>query len=93
MFLKKTVVKYEKKRIIQLSESEREVHTMKKRIMALLLTALTVVSLTACGEPFTCDICGEEKTGKKHSETILGEEIIYCNDCYKEFKEFIDSFN
>lgn len=92
-FFQKIVVFFEKTCIILLLEKEREVHTMKKRIMALLLTALTIVSLTACGEPFTCDICGEEKTGKKYSETILGEEITYCHDCYKEIKEFINSFN
>lgn len=65
---------------------------MKKRITALLLTVLTVVSLTACGAPFTCDLCGEEKTGKKYTETVLGEEIVYCQDCYDAMKELIDLF-
>ena len=54
---------------------------MKKKIMALLLTVVTVISLTACGKPFTCDLCGEEKTGKKHTETVLGVELRYCHDC------------
>ncbi|MCM1056469.1 MAG: hypothetical protein NC517_02535 [Firmicutes bacterium] len=56
-------------------------------MIALLLTAVTVMSLAACGKPFTCDLCGEEKTGKKYTETILGSEITYCQDCYKELKE------
>lgn len=69
---------------------EGEVCEMKKKIIALLLTVTTVVSLTACGKPFTCDLCGEEKTGKKYTETILGTEITYCQDCYKELKELSD---
>lgn len=63
---------------------------MKKKIIALLLTVTTVISLTACGKPFTCDLCGEEKTGKKYKETVLGVEITYCNDCYKDLKELGD---
>ncbi len=63
---------------------------MKKKVMALLLTVFTVASLTACGSPFTCDICGEEKTGKKYTETVLGEEITYCQDCYDDLKELGD---
>lgn len=63
---------------------------MKKKLIALLLTVTTVISLTACGKPFTCDLCGEEKTGKKYRETILGVEVIYCQDCYKELKELGD---
>lgn len=60
---------------------------MKKKVIALLLTVTTVISLTACGKPFTCDLCNEEKTGKKYKETVLGVEITYCQDCYKELKE------
>lgn len=62
---------------------------MKKKIMALLLTAAAVVSLTACGKPFTCDICREEKTGKKYKETVLGVEVTYCQDCYDELSELL----
>lgn len=65
---------------------------MKKKILALLLTAAAVMSLTACGKPFTCDFCGEEKTGKKYTETFLGAEITYCQDCYKDLKELENLF-
>ena len=65
---------------------------MKKKIIALLLTVTTVISLTACGEPFTCDICGEEKTGKKYSVTILGEEVNYCKDCKEDMQDLLDMF-
>lgn len=60
---------------------------MKKKMIALLLTVTTVISLTACGKPFTCDLCGEEKTGKKYEETVFGTEITYCQDCYNDLKE------
>lgn len=65
---------------------------MKKKIIALLLTVTTVISLTACGKPFTCDICGEEKTGKKYKETVFGEEVVYCKDCKEAMEELIDMF-
>lgn len=64
---------------------------MKKKIIALLLTAATVVSLTACGKPFTCDICGEEKTGKKYETTVYGEKVVYCEDC-KEVMDEVSSW-
>ena len=59
---------------------------MKKKIIAIMLTAATVLSLTACGK-FTCDICGQEKSGKKHTESILGQELTICNDCYKTIED------
>lgn len=64
-----------------------KVYKMKKKVMAVLLTLITVISLTACGEPFTCGICGEEKTGRKHKEVILGAEITCCQDCYNDLKK------
>lgn len=65
---------------------------MKKKIIALLLTVTTVISLTACGKPFTCDICQEEKTGKKYTETVLGEKVTYCQDCREDMEELINMF-
>lgn len=60
---------------------------MKKKIMVSLVTVAAVLSLTACGKAFKCDICGEEKTGKSYTGTILGEEVTYCKDCRDGFKE------
>lgn len=60
---------------------------MKKKLIALLLMVATVAALTACGEPFTCGICGEEKTGKSYTETVMGVEITYCKDCHDELEE------
>lgn len=58
---------------------------MKKRVIAALLAALTILSLAGCGK-FTCDMCGEEKSGKKHQTELLGEKITICDDCYKDLE-------
>lgn len=60
---------------------------MKKRVIASLLTVATVLSLAACGKSFTCDICGEKKSGKSYKETILGQDVLYCKDCHEAFEE------
>ena len=57
-----------------------------KKIIALVLVIATVFALTACGK-FTCDMCGEEKSGKKHEESMLGESIVICDDCYKALED------
>ncbi len=58
------------------------------RITVILLLVLMLLTLCcACGKPFICDWCGYEKTGKKHKMEFYGEEMVFCNDCYKEFKE------
>ncbi len=52
---------------------------MKKKVLALLLMAAMMLTfLTACGKSI-CFFCGEEKrcTTKK----VLGEEIDICKDC------------
>ena len=64
---------------------------MKKKIIALLLMVTTAISLTAGGKSFTCDICGEEKTGKQYKTTVFGEEVVYCEDC-KEVMDDVSSW-
>ncbi len=59
---------------------------MKKIIMAVLVVASLLATLTACGK-FVCDGCGEEKSGKKHTQSIFGEEIVICDDCYDEIDD------
>lgn len=59
---------------------------MKKLISILLLVVVLATMLTACGK-FTCDMCGEEKTGKKHEESMLGESVVICDDCYKALED------
>ena len=61
---------------------EREKVMKKRKFLAVLLATVSILSLTGCGK-FTCDMCGEEKSGKKHEETLLGESITICDDCYK----------
>lgn len=67
---------------------------MKKSLLLVLATVMAAISLTACGTPFTCDMCGEEKTGKQYISKPFGddEEIIICEDCYKEIMELRDEF-
>lgn len=59
---------------------------MKRLISILLLVVVLATMLTACGK-FTCDMCGEEKSGKKHEESMLGESIVICDDCYKALED------
>ncbi len=66
---------------------------MKKKIVASLLTVAAVISLTACGKAFKCDICGEEKTGKSYKETVLGTEVTYCKDCHDQLEELGKELN
>ena len=62
---------------------------MKNKIFKVLALAvasiMAVICLASCS-PFKCDICGEEKTGKKHE--ALGS--VVCNDCYDEFSSMLD---
>lgn len=64
---------------------------MKKKIVAALLATITILSFAGCGK-FTCDLCGEEKSGKKHEETMLGETVTICDDCYKELEDLANMF-
>lgn len=61
---------------------------MKKLICVLLLIVVLATLFVACGK-FTCDLCGEEKTGKRYTEEVWGEEVTYCDDCYQALKSFV----
>ena len=63
---------------------------MKRMICLVLLVVVAVTTLAACGK-FTCDMCGEEKSGKKYTREMLGVEIEICKDCQKELEEFADT--
>ncbi len=62
-----------------------------KKIIAFVLLALTMLMLVGCS--FKCDICQQEKSGGKHTEEVLGEEIVYCEDCYEAIKSAGDLFD
>ena len=53
---------------------------MKKFVALLLVVVLMATMLCACGS-FKCDLCGKEKSGKKYTENLLGQEITYGSDC------------
>lgn len=59
---------------------------MKKAVLILLLGA-ALAALTACGRPFVCSLCGEEKTGKHHSNEAYGITMTLCDDCYQGINE------
>lgn len=65
---------------------------MKKKLLAVVLCTLTVVSLTGCGK-YTCDFCGSEKFGFGNKHEILGQEIILCGDCEDSWESIKDGFN
>ena len=64
---------------------------MKKLICVVLLVVVIATMLTACGK-FKCDLCGEEKSGKKYERELFGQEIDICKDCYKDLEELADAF-
>jgi len=59
---------------------------MKKKLCVFLAMLMAVGSLAGCGK-FTCDLCGEEKSGKKYVVKYEGEKATLCKDC----KELYDS--
>lgn len=54
---------------------------MKKILSIVALIVILLTMLTACGGKFECGICGKEKSGKKHTKEVLGEKIVYCDEC------------
>lgn len=57
-----------------------------RRKMTLALVMIPVLSsLTACGRS-TCNLCGNEKSGRSHKTAVFGQEIMICNDCYSDLK-------
>ncbi len=69
---------------------------MKKLAAVLALIGL-VASLAACGGAFTCNICGEEKTGGRKTQEVAGMKVTVCDDCVGGIQEGIkglsDLFN
>lgn len=64
---------------------------MKKIICSLVLLLAMLFALTACGT-FTCDLCDEEKKGKKYEFEIMGENGICCEECHDEIEELQKAF-
>ena len=69
--------------------------TMKKKILLARAAVMVTASLTACGSSFTCDMCGEEKTGTSYSfkSTATGEDMTICEDCYNLVKDVMNAVN
>lgn len=68
-----------------------------RKIIAILLTGILLVSLVACGqaEPFQCDYCGKTVEEGKKYETVdsYGDTWNTCEDCYEELQEMKNALN
>ena len=58
---------------------------MKKIVSLIGILAVVASLLTTCGK-FTCDGCGEEKTGSKKTLEAYGQKLTLCNECYGTIK-------
>mgnify|MGYP003295128670 FL=1 len=65
---------------------------MKKRKLLVTVSMVAMLLLAGCGK-FTCDLCGEEKSGKSYTSEILGKKITMCKDCHKELGELKDGLS
>ena len=63
---------------------------MKKIVLSIFTLVALTLTLTSCGK-FTCDLCGDEKSGKKHEEEVLGESVVICDDCYEDLDDLGDA--
>ena len=64
---------------------------MKRMISFILMLTLVAALLAGCCS-FQCDLCGEEKTGKKYTGDLMGEKITYCGECKEALEELADMF-
>lgn len=64
---------------------------MKKLITVTVSLLLAATVLAGCSLiPYTCDICGETKVGRKYTQKILGLKVVYCSDCKDGWDEIWD---
>ena len=57
-----------------------------RKIISVLCIVVTMFALTACSK-FTCVLCEQEKTGKKHTVEEEGISVTMCDSCYKEYQQ------
>ena len=64
-----------------------------KKVLCLIMTVIAMATMfTGCGSKFTCDLCDETKSGKKYEIELMGDEFVYCKDCYKNMKQIANMF-
>ena len=61
-----------------------------KKVFAFVLLGIMLLVMTACSSTFTCDFCGKEVTGKKHTSEILGQKVEYCDSCNSDLNELFN---
>ena len=63
---------------------------MKKLVLLALTGIMAAGMLVSCGK-FTCDLCEEDKVGKKYKEEVFGYEATICKDCHEAYAEVKES--
>jgi uncharacterized lipoprotein YehR (DUF1307 family) len=74
------------------AKSRKEGKNMKKIAILLALVCLVSVLLCGCGK-FECELCGEEKSGKKYEGEVMGRTVVYCEECKEQVDSIRDMFN
>ena len=66
---------------------------MMKRVISLIVCfVLCLGLLCGCGK-FECELCGEEKSGKKYEGEVMGRTVVYCQECKEQVDSIRDMFN
>ncbi len=63
-----------------------------KKLIAIVLCIVSLFAFASCGK-FECGMCGDEASGRKYKHTILGEEVVVCEDCHKDIEALGELFN
>ena len=75
----------------QKSLSKHRRKYMEKKFRMTILALAAAMSLTACGS-FTCDFCGQQKSGHKYTVEILGEKGSICKECHEGLNQLKSLF-
>lgn len=62
-------------------------------MLAIIILAAAITTMTACGEIVECDLCPkEDREGRMHHVEMWGEPVALCDDCYDELMEISREF-
>ena len=55
-----------------------------KKLLAILLSTLLLLALSACGKAYTCMKCGET-TRKAYYDMAASKSQVMCEDCAHQY--------